>query len=165
MIYQILYFAAVVVLVLSLLLITLLRKKQPRLSTRYWDFISIAAMFFGAFALINLLTSATDTKFELNDTVTKLLLIIFPIALIAFLVLWVVLFFWKGGSTSRVTDDERTESNGTKSARNALLATNIALFVYLCNSETLTRSALLIVLFSGYFVYFASIYFYYYFKA
>jgi len=33
MIYQILYFAAMVVLVLSVLLITLLRKKQPRLST------------------------------------------------------------------------------------------------------------------------------------
>jgi len=47
MIYQILYFAAMVVLVLSLLLITLLRKKQPRLSTKYWDFISIGAMFFG----------------------------------------------------------------------------------------------------------------------
>ena len=165
MIYQILYFAAVVVLVLSLLLITLLRKKQPRLSTKYWDFISIAAMFFGGFAFLSLLYHDVNLGQTPSDAITKIILIVFPLVMIVFMIMYLVLFFWKGGINSRVNDDERTEFAHTKSARNALLATNIALFLYLLNSETLSRSALLIVLFCGYFVYFASTYFYYYFKA
>ena len=164
MIYQILYFTAVVILVLSLLLITLLRKKQPRLSTKYWDFISIAAMFFGGFAFLSLLYHNVNLGQTPGDTITKIMLIVFPLVMTFFMIIYLVLFFWKGGINSRVNDDERTEFAHTKSARNALLATNLALFLYLTNSETLTRSALLIVLFSGYFVYFASTYFYYYFK-
>ena len=165
MIYQILMIVAAFVSVASVLLITLLRKKQPRLSTKYWDFISIAAMFFGGFAFLSLLYHTVNLGQEPGDTVTKLMLIIFPVVLIVFMISYLVLYFWKGVSNSRVSDDERTEANGTKSARNALLATNIALFVYLLNAETLTRSALLIVLFSGYFVFLASSFFYYYFKA
>ena len=165
MIYLILMIVAAFVSVLSVLLITLLRKKQPRLSTKYWDFIAIAAVFFGGFAFISLLSSGVHWGQAPGDTVTKLLLIMFPTILILFMIAYVVLFFWKGGINSRVNDDERTEFAHTKSARNALLATNLALFLYLTNSETLTRSALLIVLFSGYFVYFASTFFYYYWKA
>ena len=165
MIYQILYFTAVGVWVLSLLLITLLRKKQPRLSTKYWDFISIGAMFFGGFAFLSLLYDTVNLGQEPGDTITKVMMIVFPGVMIVFMTMYLVLFFWKGGINSRVNDDERTEFAHTKSARNALLATNFALFIYLLNSETLTRSALLIVLFSGYFVYFASTFFYYYFKA
>ena len=165
MIYLILMIVAAFVSVLSVLLITLLRKKQPRLSTKYWDFISIAAMFFGGFAFISLLSSGVHWGQAPGDSVTKLMLIIFPVVLIVFMISYLVLYFWKGVSNSRVSDDERTEANGTKSARNALLATNLALFIYLFNSETLTRSALLIVLFSGYFIFLASSFFYYYFKA
>ena len=165
MVYQILMIMAMLVIALGILLVTLFRKKKPRLSTKYWDFISIAAVFFGGFALINLLYGAAGTKPELNDTVTKVLLIVFPILLIVFFIIYLVLFFWKGGINSRVMDDERTETNGTKSARNALLATNIALFAYLAGSETLTRSSLIVILFSGYVVYVFSTLFYYYWKA
>ena len=165
MIYLILMIVAAFVSVLSVLLITLLRKKQPRLSTKYWDFIAIAAVFFGGFAFISLLSSGVHWGQSPGDMVTKLMLIMFPTILILFMIAYVVLFFWKGGINSRITDDERTEINGTKSARNALLATNLALFIYLCSSQTLTRSALLIVLFSGYVVFLASTFFYYYWKA
>ena len=66
---------------------------------------------------------------------------------------------------SIVADDERTEISQTKSARNALLATNLALFIYLGSSQTLNRNGLLIVLFSGYIVYLSSALFYYFWKA
>ena len=165
MIYQILMTIAMFVMAAGTLLVALVRKKQPRLSTKYWDFFSIGAVFFGGFALINLLYGAAGTKQELNDTVTRVLLIVFPILLMVFFIVYLSLFFWKGGINSKVMDDERTESNGTKSARNALLATNIALFAYLLNSETLTRSSLIVVLFSGYIIYLVSTFFYYYWKA
>jgi hypothetical protein len=165
MIYQILYFGAVIALVVSLLLITLLRKKQPRLSIKYWDFISIAAMFFGGFAFLSLLYHDVNLGQTPGDTITKIMLIVFPLVMIVFMIMYMVLYFWKGGVNSRIAEDERTEFNSTKSARNALLATNLALFIYLLNTETLTKSALLIVLFSGYFVFLASSFFYYYFKA
>ena len=165
MLYQILMIIAMLVMALGILLVTLVRQKQPRLSTKYWDFISIGAIFFGGFALINLLYGTAGMKPELNDTVTKVLMIVFPILLVVFFIAHVAFFFWKGGANSRVTEDERTEINGTKSARNALLATNIALFAYLLNSETLTRSALIVVLFSGYVIYVFSTLFNYYFKA
>jgi hypothetical protein len=89
----------------------------------------------------------------------------FPTFFIIWFVVYLVLFFGKGGSNSRVNDDERTELANTKSARNALLATNVALFAYLLGSETLARSALIVVLFSGFVVYGVSIIFYYYWKA
>jgi cytochrome bd-type quinol oxidase subunit 2 len=165
MVYQILVAVGAVVMALTLLLVILTSKKQPRARTRYWDFISIAAVFFGGFALINLLYSAAGTKFALNDTITKIMLISFPAILILFFLMYLALFFLKGGINSTVADDERTEISGTKSARNALLATNLALFIYLGSSQTLNRSALLIVLFSGFVVYLGSIFFYYYFKA
>jgi hypothetical protein len=100
MIYQILYFAAMVVLVLSLLLITLLRKKQPRLSTKYWDFISIAAMFFGGFAFLSLLYHDVNLGQTPGDTITKIMLIVFPSVMIVFMIMYLVLFFWKGGITN-----------------------------------------------------------------
>ena len=164
MIYQILMAVAGFVIVLGTLLTALLRKKQPSLSTRYWDFIAIAAFFFGGFALINLLYSRAGTNPEVNDMVTKVLLVAFPTVLTVFFIIYLVFFFWKGGINSRVGNDERTEISGTKSARNALLATNLALFVYLGSSQTLNRSALLIILFSGNFVYLVSALFYYYWK-
>jgi len=164
MVYQILVAVAAVVMAFAVLLVTLTSKKYPRSRTRYWDFISIAAVFFGGFALINLLYGAAGTKFAPNDTITKILLISFPAILILFFLVYLAFFFWKGGIHSAVGDDERTEISHTKSARNALLATNLALFIYLGSSETLTRSALLIVLFSGFVAYLASVLFYYYWK-
>jgi hypothetical protein len=164
MVYQILIVAGAVVIALGVLLLTLVSKKQPRARTRYWDFIALAAVFFGGFALINLLGSAAGVKFALNDTITKILLISFPAILILFFLAYLAFFFWKGGINSAVGDDERTEISHTKSARNALLATNLALFIYLGSSQTLNRSALLVVLFSGFVVYFASVLFYYYWK-
>jgi hypothetical protein len=163
--YQILMTIAMFVMAVGVLIIALFRKKQPRLSTRYWDFISIGAILFGGLALTNLLASAANMKWELIDTTTKLLLIVFPTFFIIWFVVYLVLFFGKGGSNSRVNDDERTELANTKSARNALLATNVALFAYLLGSETLARSALIVVLFSGFVVYGVSIIFYYYWKA
>jgi glucan phosphoethanolaminetransferase (alkaline phosphatase superfamily) len=112
---------AAFVSVLSVLLITLIRKKQPRLSTKYWDFISIAAVFFGGFAFISLLSSGVHWGQAPGDSATKLMLIMFPTVLIVFMISYLVLYFWKGVSKSKVSDDERTEANGTKSARNALL--------------------------------------------
>jgi hypothetical protein len=165
MLYQILMIAAVAVVVLSLLLITMLRKKQPRISSKYSDFISIGAMFFGAFAFFSVLNRGFIWGHDPVDTMTKLMLIIFPVILIVFIILYMVQFFLKGGRNSRIAEDERTEINGTKSARNALFATNIALFIYLLDSDTLTRSSLLVVLFSGYVMYLASTFFYYYWKA
>ena len=165
MAYQILIAVGAVVMALGVLLVTLTSKKQPRARTRYWDFIALAAVFFGGFALINLLYDAAGTKFALNDTITKIMLVSFPAILILFFLAYLVLFFLKGGIHSTVADDERTEISHTKSARNALLATNLALFIYLGSSQTLNRSALLIILFSGYFVYLVSLIFYYYFKA
>jgi hypothetical protein len=165
MAYQILIAVGAVVMALGVLLVTLTSKKQPRARTRYWDFIALAAVFFGGFALINLLYDAAGTKFALNDTITKIMLVSFPAILILFFLAYLVLFFLKGGIHSTVADDERTEISHTKSARNALLATNLALFIYLGSSQTLNRSALLIVLFSGYFVYLSSALFYYYWKA
>ena len=50
MIYQILMIIAVFVMAAGTLPVTLMRKKQPRLSTKYWDFISTGAIFFGGFA-------------------------------------------------------------------------------------------------------------------
>jgi len=78
MIYQILYIVAAAVLVLSLLLITLLRKKQPRLSTKYWDFISIAAMYFGGFAFLSLLYHDVNLGQAPSDEITKIMLDSFP---------------------------------------------------------------------------------------
>jgi tellurite resistance protein TehA-like permease len=130
MVYQILVAVAAVVMAFAVLLVTLTSKKYPRARTRYWDFISIAAVFFGGFALIDLLYGATGTKPELNDTVIKVLLIVFPVVLILFFLVYLAFFFWKGGIHSAVGDDERTEISHTKSARNALLATNLALFIW-----------------------------------
>ncbi len=165
MAYQILIAVGAVVMALTLLLLILTSKKQPRARTRYWDFVAIAAVFFGGFALINLLYSAAGTKFALNDTITKILLISFPAILILFFLVYLAFFFLKGGIHSTVGDDERTEISHTKSARNALLATNLALFIYLGSSQTLNRSALLVILFSGFTVYLASVLFYNYWKA
>jgi hypothetical protein len=162
MLYQILLIASAAVLAFSFLLITLLRKKQPRISSKYSDFISIGAIFFGAFAFFSVLNRGFIWGQEPGDTVTKIMLIILPIVLIVFMIAYIVLFFWKGGSKSRIGEDERTEINSTKSARNALFATNIALFIYLMNSDELTRSSILVVLFSGYVMYLASTFFYYY---
>lgn len=164
MVYQILIAVGAVVMALAILFVTLTSKKQPRARTRYWDFISITAVFLGGFALINLLYGAAGAKPELNDTVTKVLLVVFPVVLILFFIIYLLLLFWKGGIHTAVGDDERTEISHTKSARNALLATNLALFIYLGNSQTLNRNALLIVLFSGFVVYLASVLFYYYWK-
>jgi len=150
---------AVVILVGSLLV----SKKLPRARYRYWDFIALAAAVLGVFAFIHLLSPA-GTKPEINDTLTKVLLIVFPVVTVLFLIIYLAFFFLKGGIHSAVADDERTEISQTKSARNALLATNLALYIYLGSSQTLNRSALLIVMFSGYFVYLASALFYYYWK-
>ena len=164
MAYQILIAVGAVVVALAVLLVTLTSKKQPRARTRYWDFIALAAVFFGGFALVDLLGLAAGVKFALNDTITKIMLISFPTVLILFFLVYLALFFWKGGINSSVGDDERTEISHTKSARNALLATNLALFIYLGSSQTLNRSALIVVLFSGFVVYLASVLFYYYWK-
>jgi hypothetical protein len=151
---------AVVILVGTLLF----SKKLPRARYRYWDFISLAAVVLGAFAFINLLGPA-GTKPEINDTLTKVLHVVFPVVTVLFLVIYLVFLFLKGGIHSIVADDERTEISQTKSARNALLATNLALFIYLGSSQTLNRNGLLIVLFSGYIVYLSSALFYYFWKA
>jgi hypothetical protein len=165
MTYQILIAVGAVVMALTVLLLTLTSKKQPRARTRYWDFIALAAVCFGGFALVNLLYVGVGAKPEPNDTVAKVLLVVFPVVMILFFLVYLAFFFWKGGIHSIVGDDERTEICHTKSSRNALLATNLALFIYLGNSQTLNRSALLVVLFSGFVVYLASALFYYYWKA
>ena len=165
MVYQILFAIGIVVMALTLLLVILTRRKQPRARTRYWDFIALAAAFFGVFALVDLLYGDAGTKLASSDTITKILQISFPSILILFFLVYLAFFFLKGGIHSTVGDDERTEISHTKSARNALLATNLALFIYLGSSQTLNRSDLLVVLFSGFIVFLASDYFYYYWKA
>ena len=166
MVYKILFAVGVVVMALTLLLVILTKRKQPRTRTRYWDFIALAASFFGVFSLVDLLYGTTaGTKLASSDTITKILQISFPAILILFFLVYLAFFFLKGGIHSTVGDDERTEINHTKSARNALLATNLALFIYLGSSQTLNRSELSVILFSGFVVYLASDFFYYYWKA
>ena len=47
MVYQILIAVGAVVMALAILFVTLTSKKQPRARIRYWDFISITAVFLG----------------------------------------------------------------------------------------------------------------------
>jgi ACR3 family arsenite efflux pump ArsB len=155
-----------IALVLSVLVLMIKRRNRMTarsLSTKHTDFISAAAMVIGGIVLMDLLFGGITTL-QSDDSLTKILQITIPIMLILFLVFYTYLAVSKN---SNITNDERTEFSFTKSARNALLATNIAFFSFLVGSDdlTLTRSAIIIILACGYFVFLGSAVFYYYWKA
>jgi ACR3 family arsenite efflux pump ArsB len=154
-----------IVFVLSVLVLMIKRRNRitaRSLSTKYTDFISVAAMVVGGIVLMDSLFGGI-TPLQADDSLTKILQIMIPVMLILFLVFYTYLAVSKN---SNITNDERTELSFTKSARNALLATNIAFFSFLVGSDdlTLTRSAIIIILACGYFVFLGSSIFYYYWK-
>ena len=154
-----------IVLVLSILVLLIKRRNRittRSLSTKYTDFISVAAMVVGGIVLMDSLFGGI-TPLQADDSLTKILQIMVPVMLILFLVFYTYLAVLKN---SNITNDERTELSFTKSARNALLATNIAFFAFLVGADTLSlaRSAIIIILASGYFVFLGSAVFYYYWK-
>jgi hypothetical protein len=154
-----------IALVLSVLVLMIKRRNRMTarsLSTKHTDFISAAAMVIGGIVLMDLLFGGITTL-QSDDSLTRILQITIPIMLILFLVFYTYLAVSKN---SNITNDERTEFSYTKSARNALLATNIAFFAFLVGSDTLSlaRSAIIIILASGYFVFLGSAVFYYYWK-
>ena len=152
-----------IVLVLSILVLMIKRRNRittRSLSTKYTDFISVTAMVVGGIVLMDSLFGGI-TPLQADDSLTKILQIMVPVMLILFLVFYTYLAVSKN---SNITNDERTEFSFTKSARNALLATNIAFFCFLVGSNTLSlaRSTIIIILACGYFVFLGSAVFYYY---
>lgn len=152
----------VVVLVISfaLLIAKLSRKTEHHPTTKYKDFISIAALCFAGYVLFRLVIGNDITHIESTDSLTKALQITIPALLVFFLLVYTVVTITKG---SNITNDERTEFSHVKSSRNTLLAISFALFVFLGGgSQILARNSIIIILSIGYFVYLGSQIFYYY---
>jgi hypothetical protein len=157
--YLIAMITAILLLGLWALLIKLGRRKDQPLTTKYKDFGSIIAIGVGGATLWKLLLGDDFPQINYVDRVTEVMQIAIPIIILMFLVVYIVISITKG---SGINNDERTELGFVKSSRNALLVTYVVLAVVLFNSLAMSRSTLIIILASGYFVFLGSSVFYRY---
>jgi hypothetical protein len=108
-----------------------------------------------------LLFGGNETPLQSGDALINILQLVFIISII----IGVIFVIYRAvNNNSNIDSDERTELIDTKTARNVLLGTNIALFVFLVGSDnmTLSRSDLIIILGCGYFMGVVSWLFYYF---
>ncbi len=160
--YMITMMSVIGLLALWALLIKLGRRKNQPMTTKYKDFGSIIAIVVGGATLWELLLGNDFPQIQYVDRVTEVLQIAIPIIILVFLVAYIAISITKGSS---INNDERTELGFVKSSRNALLVTYIVLAVVLFNSLALSRSEIIIILASGYFVFLGSSVFYHYLQA
>ena len=160
--YMIAMMTAIVLLGLWGILIKLGRRKDQPLTTKYKDFGSIIAIGVGGATLWKLLLGNDFPQIQYVDRMTHVLQIAIPIIILVFLVVYIAINIAKGSS---INNDERTELGFVKSSRNALLVTYIVLAAALFNSLALSRSTIIIILASGYFVFLGSSAFYRYLQA
>jgi len=160
--YMITMMTVIALLALWGLLIKLGRRKNQPLTTGYKDFGSIIAIGAGGATLWRLLLGSDFPQIKYVDRVTEVLQIVIPIIILLFLVVFLILVITKGSS---INNDERTELGFVKSSRNALLVTYVVLAVIMFSSLALSRSAIIIILASGYFVFLGSSVFYRYLQA
>jgi hypothetical protein len=151
----------IVLLALWGLLIKLGRRKDQALTTKYKDIGSIIAIGVGGDTLWKLLLGNDFPQIKYIDRVTEVLQIVIPIIILVFLVVYIIISITKDSS---INNDERTELGFVKSSLNALLVTYVVLAAALFNSLDLSRSAIIIILASGYFVFLGSSVFYRYYK-
>ena len=146
--YLILNVAAVFVLSLFYWLIIRYRKSRPFIRQKHVDYLANYAAIFLASVLGWLLFSGNETPLRSGDALINILQLIFIISIVIGVVFVIYLAV---NNNSNIDTDERTELIDTKTARNAFLATNVALFVFLVGSDnmTLSRSDLIIILGCG----------------
>jgi hypothetical protein len=159
--YLIAMMTAIVLLALWGLLIKLGRRKDQTLTTKYKDFGSLIAIGVGGATLWKLLLGNNFPQIQYVDQLTEVLQIAIPIIILVFLLVYIIINFTKGSS---INNDERTELGYVKSSRNALLVTYVVLCAYMYYSLALSRSEIIIILASGYFVFLGSSVFYRYFQ-
>ena len=159
--YLILNVALVFVLSLFYWLIIRYRKNRPFIRQKHVDYLANYAGIFLASVLGYLLFGGNITPFQSGDALINILQLVFIISII----IGVVFIIYRAvNNNSNIDTDERTELSDTKTARNVLIATNVALFVFLVGSDnmTLSRSDLIIILGCGCFAGVGSWLFYYF---
>jgi Ca2+/Na+ antiporter len=159
--YLILNVALVFVLSLFYWLIIRYRKNRPFSRPKHVDYLANYAGIALASVLGCLLFSSNMPPFRSDDALINILQIVFIISTVTILVF---VIYRAINNNSNIDTDERTELSDTKTARNVLLATSIAFFVFLVGSDNLTlgRSDLIIILGCDYFTGLGSGLFYYF---
>ena len=137
------------------------RKNRPFIRQKHVDYLTNYAGISLASVLGYLLWGGNETPFRSGDALINILQSVFFISIIIGVIF---IIFLAVNNNSNIGSDERTELIDTKTARNMLLATNIALFVFLVSSDnmTLSRSDLIIILACGLFTGLGSSLFYYF---
>jgi uncharacterized membrane protein YgdD (TMEM256/DUF423 family) len=159
--YLILNVALVFVLSFFLWLIIRNRKNRPFMRQKHVDYLANYAGIYLASVLGWLLFCGNEIPLRSDDALINILQLVFIISII----IGVVFIIYRAvNNNSNIDTDERTELSDTKTARNVLLATNVALFVFLVGSDnmTLSRSDLIIILGCGCFAGVGSWLFYYF---
>lgn len=159
--YLILNVALVFVLSFFLWLIIRNSKNRPFIRQKHVDYLANYAAIFLASVLGWLLFSSNETPLRSGDALINILQLVFIISIIIGVIFAIYLAV---NNNSNIDSDERTELSDTKTARNVLLATNVALFVFLVGSDNMTlgRSYLIIILGCGCFTGAGSWFFYYF---
>jgi hypothetical protein len=137
------------------------RKNRPFIRQKHVDYLNNYAGISLASVLGYLLFGGNETPLQSGDALINILQLVFIISII----IGVIFVIYRAvNNNSNIDSDERTELIDTKTARNVLLGTNIALFVFLVGSDnmTLSRSDLIIILGCGYFMGVVSWLFYYF---
>ena len=129
--------------------------KRARVNLRRNDWITNITAIFGAVLLASALSTA-DIRLPNAPWLLTLLLAVFFIL--------IVRKARTGKPIMKIEGDERMEMVGAKSARNALFATYLALFLraFFTDADTLDANWMVILLASGLAVLLASMLFYYY---
>jgi len=162
--YLILNVALVFVLSLFYWLIIRYRKNRPFTRKDHTDYLANYAGCVSATVFCSLFfgNNFNIPPFQTGDALIDILQIIITILFVVSAVFFIYLA--RTRNSDILATDERTELSDTKSTRNAFLATNVALFVFLVGSDnmTLSRSDLIIILACGLFTGLGSSLFYYF---
>jgi hypothetical protein len=134
--------------------------QRVKVSFRGHDWVTFFAAIFGATVLASAMSA-------LGLNIPKPWLTAIPVLLFVFLFIIVVRRARTGKTILKRLGDERVNLIYAKSARNALFATYLALFVHILitDADTLDTMWLVIMLAGGLIVLLASIFFYYYRKS
>ena len=140
------------------------RKNRPFIRQKHVDYLAYYAGIYLTSVLGWLLFCGNEIPLRSDDALINILQLVFIISIIIGVVFVIYLAV---NNNSNIDSDERTELSDTKTARNVLLATNVALFVFLVGSDnmTLSRSDLIIILACGLFTGLGSSLFYYFRKS